>query len=47
MRIIDAPRVGHILNAPPALATTRLIHLRPLWDRVMHAEDGQVHEVIR
>ena len=49
LRIIDAPRVGPILDAPPALAFSNHTvdytcgHCGTV---LMHAEDGQVHELM-
>jgi hypothetical protein len=49
LRLIEAPRVGHVLNAPPTLiASTHTIDYTCGQCRtvLMHAEDGQVHGLL-
>jgi len=49
LKVVNAPRVGHILTAPPALVFSNHTidytcgHCGTV---LMHADDGQVHDVM-
>jgi DNA-directed RNA polymerase subunit RPC12/RpoP len=49
LKLIEAPRVGHVLNAPPTLiASSHTIDYTcgQCGAVLMHAEDGQVHGLL-
>jgi DNA-directed RNA polymerase subunit RPC12/RpoP len=49
LKLIDAPRVGHVLNAPPTLiASSHTIDYTcgQCGAMLLHADDGQVHGLL-
>ena len=49
LKLIEAPRVGHVLNAPPTLiASSHTIDYTcgQCAAVLLHAEDGQVHGLL-